>query len=141
MNSNSIILLVVGVIVGAAALYLFQPEPAPPAAAPTGLVDGKYLVVDGESGHWIYRVGDKGLELQVKEWSAAGLHEIWELQSAYMPVAVDVGAEKLVNVPTTRYSTETGAFNVVHTFYRWEDGKLVRVPMEDPAAAQPPAGR
>jgi len=139
MNKSSIIALVAGLIVGAALLYLLQPAAA---ETPDGLVDGKYLVVEAESGHWIYESTDEGLKLLAKEWSADGLSAIWELQSEYTPEAVEVSGTKLVSVPATRYSTETGAFQVVHNFYRIDGDKLVLVPMDNaqPAAGAKPGG-
>ena len=66
MNKSSIIALVTGLIVGAGLLYLLQPAAAT-AVLPDGLVDGKYLVVEAESGHWIYESTDEGLKLLAKE--------------------------------------------------------------------------
>lgn len=124
---------VVGLLVGAVLMNVLRPpvEPAPPSK----LIDGRYLLVEGPDGHWIYEKGEKGLTVRAKELSPMGLAAIWGLQGKFVPASVNVGGETLVNIPATQYSTETGAFQVVHTFYRFVEDKLVEVKLE--AAKRP----
>ena len=128
MKASQLIAVVAALLVGAFLMYMLRP--APETAAPSELVDGKYLVVEGTDGHWIYEKGDKGLTVRVKEMAPQGLGAIWGLQGKFLPYAVEVGGVSLVNVPATAYSTETGAFQVIHRFYKYEGDKLVEVSME-----------
>lgn len=142
MQKASLIAFAIGLVVGAAALYVAGP--CSRSASKSALVDGKYLVVQSASGHWIYEKGDAGLKLVGKEMSPEGLHAIWELQGSYMPQSLSVGGDTVLSIPSTRYSTETGLFQVVHKIYRRVEGKLVELPMESapgPDATSPPGMR
>jgi hypothetical protein len=131
MKANYLLVLTVLVSVLAGAFLASQMQPAPAPAEPaSGLIDGKYIVVDNESGHWVYEVSDKGLTPRVKDMSPTGLASIWELQGKFVPYAVDVGGVALLNVPSTAYSTETGAFQVIHSFYKMDGDKLVEVELQ-----------
>ena len=129
--------LIGGIVVGAVLVH-FLVRPATSSPGPGGLVDGKYLVVESEDGHWIYERTDQGFRVVTKEISPAGLSAIWALQGDYTPASLTVGGEELLSVPSTMYSTETRSFQVIHRFYRIVNGKLQEVPMEEaatPAAA------
>jgi hypothetical protein len=140
MHIRNFVFLAVGLVVGGAAILLLRCEKVAgleetleklKAKATAGLVDGKYLVVQGPSGHWIYEAGGaNGLKLVGQEVSPEGLHALWELQSDYQPKSMLSGAEEIIYLPYTRYSTDTRSFQVVHKFYSKQDGKLVEVPME-----------
>ena len=129
MKLSHIVIGAVALLVGAFLVVMIRPTTQ---ASPTAqLVDGKYLVVEGPDGHWVYEKTENGFVVRIKELSPSGLQAIWGLQSKYLPHAVDLGGgTSLVNVPATQYSTETGSFQVLHRFYRFLDDKLVEVKME-----------
>jgi hypothetical protein len=112
----------VGLVIGALLMVVLRPA--------TGLIDGKYLVVQEPDGHWVYEAGDEGLTVRVKQMSATGLQAIWGLQGQFKPYSVEMGGVTLLNVSDTAYSTESGTFQVMHRFYRLADDKLVEVKLE-----------
>ncbi len=129
MKLDHLLALAIGLFVGGFLVVLLRPAPEPTLPS-EDLIDGRYLIVEGADGHWIYEKGENGLEVKIKELSPSGLQAIWGLQSKYLPHSVETSDGLLVNVPATRYSTETGTFQVVHKFYRHADSKLVEVEME-----------
>jgi len=128
MKMNLVLAVVASLLAGAALMYLLRPAPESPSAA--GQSDEKYVVVESEGGHWIYEKTEEGLVVRVKELGPDGLGAIWGLQAKFLPYTVDIGGTTFVNVPATAYSTETGAFQVIHRFYKHADDKLVEVQME-----------
>ena len=130
MQVRNLLFLGLGLLVGGGLILVLRG-----GCAPAGLVDGKYLVVQSSSGHWIYEAGPDGIKLLRKELSPEGFGAIWGLQSAYQPKSMVSGGEELVHLPNTAYSMDTGQFQVVHKFYRAKEGKLVEVPMG--AASEP----
>lgn len=136
MNSSHLLVAVASLLAGAFLMVLARPAPAIPPASE--LIGGKYLVVEGEDGHWIYEKGENGLTVRVKELSPEGLSSIWGLQGEFVPYSVELGGTTLLNIPATQYSTETGSFQVMHRFYRYVEDKLVEVKLEP---MKPEAGR
>jgi hypothetical protein len=122
-----------GLVVGAAAAWFLRPAAVAPAPAPTrdvDLVDGKYLVLRNDYGHWVYeRVEGGGFKVVVKEMTPRGLETIWGLQSEHKPMAIATPKGEIVYVPFTRYSTETGSFSTDHKFFQMTDAGLVEVPL------------
>lgn len=136
----ALLVLVAGVVIGGVLLQFLRPASA--AASNATLVGGRYLVVEGPDGHWIYEPTPGGLSVLAKEVSPAGLGAIWQVQGDYQPAALDLGEQHLLTVPNTMYSTVNGAFNVVHKFYRLAPEGLVEVPIQDqPQAPSGTAGR
>jgi len=131
------IAFLLGLVVGGAALYLARPCGRERDRKGPALLDGKYLVVQHDSGHWVYEKDDKGFRLVVKDMTPTGLKAIWDLQSAYLPQSIKVGSDTLVSAPVTGYSSDSGQFRVVNKFYRMSNDRLVEVPME--ATSPPPA--
>lgn len=123
---------IIGLLVGAVLVILLRPasEPAPEPPRGSELIDGKYLLVEESGGHWIYEKAKDGWEVRVKQLSPEGLQAIWGLQGQFLPYAIDSGSGVLINVPATQYSTETGTFQVIHRFYRYQEDKLVEVNLE-----------
>jgi hypothetical protein len=128
MNVSHILAAAVGLVVGALLIVVLRPAQGP--SSPPELIGGKYLVIQKPDGHWVYEVGEQGLAVRVKELSPAGLESIWGLQGEFRPYSVEMGGATLLNVPATQYSTETGAFQVMHRFYRLAEEKLVEVKLE-----------
>lgn len=126
MKASYLLAGAVGLVVGALLMAVLRPATEP------GLIDGKYLVVKEPDGHWVYEAGEQGLTVRVKQMSAAGLQAIWGLQGEFRPYSVEMGGATLLNVPVTQYSTESGAFQVVHRFYRLAEDKLVEVNLDSP---------
>lgn len=119
--TKQILLFAAGLVVGGLAVLVLRPAPEPPA--------DDFLVIQNEYGHWIYKKENGGLRPVQQETSAAGLKAIWELQSDYVPTVITLDGESLLHFPMTR-STE-GSFQVVHHFYRMDDGKFVEVEFQD----------
>jgi hypothetical protein len=117
-----------GIVLGGLLVYLARP--CATTAAGSRLVDGRYLVVETDTGHWIYDMSGEQPKAALSEITPEGLSAIWKLQGDYLPASLSVGGEQLLSVPSTRYSTETRSFQVLHKFYRLQDQKLVEVPME-----------
>jgi hypothetical protein len=137
IQRGALVAFVVGLVVGAGALYLARPCWKERAGKGPAFVDGKYLIVQHESGHWVYERDDKGFHLVVKDMTPAGLKAIWDLQAAYLPQSVKVGSDTLLSAPATAYSSETGQFRVINKFYRLSNDRLIEVPTE--ATPAPPA--
>ena len=135
MKAGSLLALAAGVLIGAAAMMVFGPAPAA-GDQDDGLIDGKYLVVQGESGHWVYEATPDGMKVVLKEFTPDGLTSIWSLQGEFQPQVLDTQDGSLVNVPATSYSTETGALQLQHRFYRLTEGKLVEVEIENKPAGK-----
>ncbi len=132
MQLRNLVFFGLGLVVGGVLVFVLRGCPK----APGNLVDGKYLVVECPSGHWVYEASATGLKLVAKELSPEGLTAIWELQGAYQPKSILSGTEEILHLPNTRYSTETGSFQVVHKFYRMKDDKLVEIHMDNLAESK-----
>lgn len=131
MKASHLLAAAAGLAVGALLMVVLRPAGAPPSR----LIDGKYLVVETPDGHWVYEAGEQGFAVRIKGFSPAGLQAIWGLQSQFKPYTVEMGGATLLNVADTQYSAETGAFGVMHRFYRLVEDKLVEVKLE-PLKAQ-----
>jgi hypothetical protein len=119
--TKQILLFAAGLVVGGLVVLVLRPAPAEPPA-------DDFIVIENEYGHWIYKKENGGLRPVQQEMSPAGLKAIWELQSDYVPTVITLDGESLLHFPMTR--TDGASFQVMHHFYRMDDGKLVEVELQ-----------
>ena len=127
--------IILAFLVGASLAWLAKGAAAPapveaPAAAETGLVDGKYFVFENDYGNYVFERTDQGFAQVLKQLTPLGLTSIWNIQKDYQPATLKTAGGEILYVSATSYSEQTGAFSVTYIFYEFKDGKLVEIPVE-----------